>query len=462
MPEEKKASAPADRGNMVAAIIFMLGLGTLLPWNFFITASQYFNQRLKTSGETVKEYNYDSWMVLLSQLPLLLFTLLNSFFYQWVWEGVRVATSLVAILLLFSLTAALVEVHMTPDTFFSVTMATIWFINMFSAVLQGSLFGAVGLLPARYSTLFMTGQGLAGIFAAVAMLCSVLGNADTKSAALGYFITPCVATLGTLTCYMILPHLEFARFYLRRRSNDVDEEAKMKELLPSAGWCVKSVQFAVNLNVLSIIPRRSLADGHVVSSKDGKHLEADRRLMGEPLERSSVLLVFKKIWPMALCITCVFAVTLSVFPVVTVRVETVYKKHTDWDKVFTCVCCFVVFNAMDLVGRGTPSIAQWPSKDSCVFPCAVVSRVLFIPLLMMCNIPGSKLSVFLFHHDGAFAAIMALFAFSNGYLASLCMAYAPQLVGQRDCETAGSLMTFFLVLGLALGAALSFLLGKLL
>ncbi|XP_061536555.1 LOW QUALITY PROTEIN: equilibrative nucleoside transporter 2-like [Phycodurus eques] len=437
MPEEKKASAPADRGNMVAAIIFILGLGTLLPWNFFITASQYFNQRLNTSGETVKEYNYDSWMALLSQLPLLLFTLLNSFFYQWVREGVRVATSLVAVLLLFSLTAALVEVHMTPATFFSVTMATIWFINMFSAVLQAACSWAVGLLPTRYSTLFMTGQGLAGIFAAVAMLCSVLGNADTKSAALSYFITPCVATLGTLACYMILPHLEFARFYLRRRSNDVDEEAKMKELLPSA-------------------------DGHVVSSKDGKHLEADRRLMGEPLERSSVLLVFKKIWPMALCITCVFAVTLSVFPVVTVRVETVYKKHTDWDKVFTCVCCFVVFNAMDLVGRGTPSIAQWPSKDSCVFPCAVVSRVLFIPLLMMCNIPGSKLSVFLFHHDGAFAAIMALFAFSNGYLASLCMAYAPQLVGQRDCETAGSLMTFFLVLGLALGAALSFLLGKLL
>ncbi|XP_061685086.1 equilibrative nucleoside transporter 2-like [Syngnathoides biaculeatus] len=448
MPEEKKASAPTDRGNMVAAIIFMLGLGTLLPWNFFITASQYFNQRLSTSGEAgnhqlntsgepVKEYNYDSWMALLSQLPLLLFTLLNSFFYQWVREGVRVATSLVAILLLFSLTAALVEVDMTPDTFFSVTMATIWFINMFGAVLQGSLFGAVGLLPARYSTLFMTGQGLAGIFAAVAMLCSVLGNTDSyKSAALGYFITPCVATLGTLACYMILPRLEFARFYLRRRSRDNDEEAKMKELLPCA-------------------------DAHVESIKGVKHLDADGKLMGEPGERSSVLFVFKKIWLMALCITCVFAVTLSVFPVVTVRVETVYKEHAKWDQVFTCVCCFVVFNVMDLLGRGAPSLAQSPSQGSYLFPCAVASRVLFIPLLMMCNIPASKLSVSLFRHDVIFVAIMALFAFSNGYLASLCMAYAPRLVGHRDCETAGSLMTFFLVLGLALGAAFSFILGKL-
>ncbi|XP_077462231.1 equilibrative nucleoside transporter 2-like [Stigmatopora argus] len=433
MMEIKKASAPPDRCNIVAAIVFMLGLGTLLPWNFFITASQYFNQRLnQTTETTVKDYNYDNWMTLLSQLPLLLFTLLNSFFYQWVRESVRVACSLVFILLLFSLTATLVKVDMCPDTFFSVTMATIWFINMCSAVLQGSLFGMVGLLPARYSTLFMSGQGLAGIFAAIAMLLSKLGNADPKSAALGYFITPCVATLGTLACYMLLPHLKFARFHLRRHAN---EDEKLNELPPSA-------------------------DKYMVSTQHEKKLDAERILIGEMEERSSVLVVLKKIWVMAACITCIFAITLSVFPVVMLRVQTVYK-NTNWDKVFTSVCCFVVFNVMDLVGRGAPSLAQWPPKHSRLFPCVVALRVVFIPLLMTCNIPNTKLTI-LFRHDAAFATIVALFAFSNGYLASLCMGYAPQMVAYRDCETAGSLMTFFLVLGLALGASLSFLLVKLL
>lgn len=33
---------------------------------------------------------------------------------------------------------------------------------------------------------------------------------------------------------------------------------------------------------------------------------------------------------MALCVTCVFAVTVSVFPVVTVRVQTVYKDNAAW------------------------------------------------------------------------------------------------------------------------------------
>ncbi|KAM4750609.1 equilibrative nucleoside transporter 2-like isoform 2-T2 [Anableps anableps] len=438
MWNEKKPSPPSDRGQTVAIIIFILGLGTLLPWNFFITASQYFNMRLNanltsngTSGAVQKDYNYDSWMVLLSQLPLLLFTLLNSFLYQWVKERLRVAFSLVVIFLLFALTAALVQVPMEPDTFFSVTMATIWFINVFSAVLQGSLFGVVGMFPLRYSTLFMSGQGLSGIFAAVAMLCSSMSKSDPASAALGYFVTPCVATLGTLLCYLLLPHLEFAHYYLKR--NQADKPETSDKLLSSKD------KIALNGNMTD--------------------LEA-RGVQEERNERSSVFAVFKKIWLMALCVTLVFAVTLSVFPVITVRVKTVYTENTDWDNVFTCVCCFIVFNLMDLAGRSAPSLFQWPSKQSRLFPAAVLSRLLFIPLLMMCNIPDSKLTV-LFRHDCAFVAIMALFSFSNGYLASLCMAYAPQLVRSRDCETAGSLMTFFLVLGLAVGASFSFLLGKL-
>ncbi|XP_031732501.1 equilibrative nucleoside transporter 2-like [Anarrhichthys ocellatus] len=440
MWNENKLRPPADRGRAVAVIIFVLGLGTLLPWNFFMTASQYFNQRLaappnSTSGGSTKDYNYDSWMALLSQLPLLLFTLLNSFLYQWVRERLRVAFSLIFILLLFCLTAALVQVPMQPDTFFSITMATIWFINMFSAVLQGSLFGVVGLFPPRYSTLFMSGQGLAGIFAALAMLLSILSNADKSSAALGYFITPCVATLGTLLCYLLLPQLEFASFYMNRNHSATAE--RTQELLSST-------------------------EKKVLSDVD-KDLEAKRKFISEPeeiQERSSVFKVFKKIWLMAACVTCLFAVTLSVFPVITVRVQTVYKDSAAWDKVFTCVCCFIVFNTFDLVGRGAPSLVQWPSKESRLFPVAVLSRLVFIPLLMMCNVQNSRLPV-LFRHDGAFVTIMVLFSFSNGYLASLCMAYAPQLVHCKDCETAGSLMTFFLVLGLALGASFSFLLGKL-
>ncbi|XP_067084936.1 equilibrative nucleoside transporter 2-like isoform X1 [Osmerus mordax] len=428
-------SIPADRGCAVAVIIFILGLGTLLPWNFFITATQYFNGRLKVNGtsENTDDYHYDNWMTLVSQLPLLLFTLLNSFLYQWVTERVRIAVSMTSILLLFVLTACLVKVPMAPKSFFSVTMATIWFINMFGAVLQGSLFGLVGLLPPRYSTLFMSGQGLAGIFSALAMLLSIFSNADKETAALGYFITPCVATLLTLLCYLILPHLEFAQFYLKKSHGQLETT---NELIKPAE---KGALYKVSGMEKSLV---------VMENADSQR-------------RSSVQAVFKKIWVMALCVTSVLAVTLSVFPAVTVKVKTIFKESKDWEPYFLCVCCFIVFNVMDLIGRSATSLAQWPSKESRWFPVLVLSRVVFVPLVMLCNVEHSRLPV-LFSHDVAFVCIMTLFALSNGYCICLCMTYAPQLVRSKDCETAGALMTFFLALGLSVGAACSFLLGALL
>lgn len=43
----------------------------------------------------------------------------------------------------------------------------------FGAILQGSLFGLGGMLPASYTTPIMSGQGLAGAFAAFSMICAL-------------------------------------------------------------------------------------------------------------------------------------------------------------------------------------------------------------------------------------------------------------------------------------------------
>ncbi|XP_014011135.1 equilibrative nucleoside transporter 2 [Salmo salar] len=453
-----RTDAPRDRGWLVGITFFILGLGTLLPWNFFMTASMYFNRRLNkvewSNGTMVvqKEYYFNNWMTLLSQLPLLLCTLLNSFFYQRISEMVRIAGSLVFILVLFILTAILVKVPMEEDCFFSVTMATIWFINSFGAVLQGSLFGLVGLLPQRYSAVFMSGQGLAGTFASLAMLVSIASDTDLETAALGYFITPCVGTLLTLLSYLLLPRLEFAQFYLdKSRSYEVET---IDELLKESGTAQNG-----KLNGKA---NGSLANGDA----SGEEVEVDGGSPKHnflPLEqaedrdrKSTVMEVFKKIWVMAFCVVFVFTVTLSVFPAVTVDVKTIYPGK--WESYFISVCCFLIFNVCDWIGRTVTTLFQWPPKESHLFPVLVVSRVVFVPLLMFCNVQRRSYLPVLFSHDAAFAFIMMLFSLSSGYCVCLSMTYAPQLVASKDAETAGALMAFFLGLGLSIGAGLSFLL----
>nr|XP_046224421.1 equilibrative nucleoside transporter 1-like isoform X2 [Oncorhynchus gorbuscha] len=102
------------------------------------------------------------------------------------------------------------------------------------------------------------------------------------------------------------------------------------------------------------------------------------------------------------------------------------------------------------------TIFKKPGKDSKLVPIFMVARVIFVPLFMLCNVqPRYNLPV-VFQHDAWFIVFMILFAFSSGYLASLCMCFGPKLVAPHEAETAGAIMAFFLSLGLALGASFSF------
>lgn len=77
----------------------------------------------------------------------------------------------------------------------------------FGAILQGSLFGLAGLLPASYTAPIMSGQGLAGFFASVAMICAIATGSELSESAFGYFITACVVVVLTIICYLGLPRL---------------------------------------------------------------------------------------------------------------------------------------------------------------------------------------------------------------------------------------------------------------
>ncbi|XP_022447078.1 equilibrative nucleoside transporter 2 isoform X1 [Delphinapterus leucas] len=445
--------------HLVGISFFLLGLGTLLPWNFFITAIPYFQGRLAGATATTETlgtnhtspadtFNFNNWVTLLSQLPLLLFTLLNSFLYQCIPETVRILGSLLVILLLFTLTAVLVKVDVSPEPFFSITMASVWFINSFCAVLQGSLFGQLGTMPSTYSTLFLSGQGLAGIFAALAMLMSMASGVDAQTSALGYFITPCVGILMSIVCYLSLPHLKFARYYLAKKPSKAqgqELETKAELLKPD------------EKNGIPNSPQRAALTLDLDPEKETEMEPEEPQKPGKP----SVFIVFQKIWLTALCLVLVFTVTLSVFPAITAMV-TSSTSPGKWSQFFNPICCFLLFNVMDCLGRSLTSYFLWPDKDSRLLPLLVCLRVLFVPLFMLCHVPERSRLPILFPQDAYFITFMLLFAVSNGYLVSLTMCLAPRQVLPHEREVAGTLMTFFLALGLSCGASLSFLLKALL
>ncbi|KAG8123418.1 hypothetical protein E2320_018893 [Naja naja] len=381
-------SIPQDRYKAVWLIFFILGLGTLLPWNFFMTASEYFIDRLKDSHSNVssldsyanvnvtgKEYFIDRLKDSHSNVSSLdSYANVNvtgkevvSLKCLQIPQQIRIVSSLAAIFLLFMVTAILVKVPMEPLTFFIVTMVKIVLINSFGAILQGSLFGLAGLLPTSYTAPIMSGQGLAGTFAAVALICAIATGSELKESAFGYFITACVVSMIAIGSYVMLPRLDFFCFYSMKNKRENATSVTQAEMETKVDLIKKDVVNGVERNHSR--NGDSLASGH----------------------RSPVLGIFKK-----------------------------------------------------------------PGKDSRLLPFLVVIRLIFIPLFMLCNVQPRNYLPVIFAHDAWYLIFMPLFSISNGYLASLCMCFGPKKVLSHEAETAGAIMAFFLSLGLALGAILSF------
>ncbi|KAG7253788.1 hypothetical protein CRUP_022076 [Coryphaenoides rupestris] len=415
----------------------------------------------------------------------------------------------------FMLTAILVKVDMEPLAFFTVTMVKIVIINSFGAVLQGSLFGMAGLLPASYTTPIMSGQGLAGTFAALAMICALASGSAMKDAAFGYFITACVVILFSVFSY------EFYQHYQRRKSSPADySEATSLNVMKKGGQSATSQQDVQNpVSMVTIFkkvrspppsPPHLLTTSspyllHLLTSSSlhlltpsSPHLlllhlltsfisSPPHLLIPSPphLLTSSTCFTsspplpphsshsphlphtphlhftsftLHDVWVLAVSVCFTFTVTIGTFPAVTSDVKTSLGGGTSWELYFIPVCCFLLFNVCDWAGRSLTAVCMWPGGEGVRLPLLVASRAAFVPLFMLCNVQprGGSLPV-LFSHDALFILFMVLFAFSNGYLASLCMCFGPKRVAAREAETAGAVMAFFLSLGLALGAALSFL-----
>ncbi|XP_055492371.1 LOW QUALITY PROTEIN: equilibrative nucleoside transporter 1-like [Leucoraja erinacea] len=421
---------PVDRVRAVWLIFLILGLGTLLPWNFFMTGIQYFKFRLEgldapsaepmangTSGHNVSAFatenqlqrKFGNVMTLCAMLPMLIFSCLNSVLLPRVPQTLRISGSLVAIFILFLLTAILVKISMEPLTFFVVTMITIVFINSLGAVLQGtSFFGLAGLLPpAPTQPSLMSGQGLA-------VLCGGV-------------------LLALMGCYHCLPQLAFSRHHFKVKSEEW-MKAQQEE-------CLSKVDLIKQ-------------DGSSPSERPSTlHVETH---CGERDEGPSVITILRKVWPLALQVWFVFTVTISIFPAVTVDAVSTVAGDGIWRLYFIPICCFLMFNLFDWFGRSLTAFCMWPRKGSKWLVALVITRVVFIPLFMLCNIYPRQLPVF-FAHDAWYICFMVLFAFSNGYMASLCMCYGPQNVSPKEAEMAGAVMSFFLSLGLASGAFLGFL-----
>lgn len=150
----------------------------------------------------------------------------------------------------------------------------------------------------------------------------------------------------------------------------------------------------------------------------------------------------------------IYVITLALFPSITVQVQPISNVEPTHFRLLH----FLLFNIGDWIGRTLPifSCLQIFSSKHLLIWC--LSRTLFIPLFLNCNLSSSNIDRPWINSDLLFFVLLLLFALSNGLLTSLVFMAAPKQnqITPSEKPLVGSMMSFFLVVGLALGGLMSF------
>lgn len=400
-----------SKGRVVYACFLLLGLGTLLPWNFFITAQSYWDFKLENkthanaSRTDLQEY-YTPLQVCLSQIPNFIFLFINALFSHKLPQRVRLLVSLVFMILLFCITTALTQIN-TNDWqlgFFIMTMIIIILINSAGAVFQGGLFGVAGMFPEKYMTAVVAGQALGGVFASGARIVSLSVGAQDANSAFIYFMIAVIVMIFTLLAYLYMSKTDFYKHYTN---------------------CQK--------------PEKGSSDAPKSEMTFNDQVK-----------------IFKEIWPLGVSVWGVFAVTLGAFPALCVKIISTSEDETWSGTYFQPVVTFLLFNIGDYIGRQVAGFLMWPRRGSWLLYVMVAIRLVFIPLFLLCNHNPLSAIPIVFAHDSWYILFMLLFSLSNGYCSSLCMMYGPKVVSEDKAEVASSMMAAMLGLGLLTGGLSSF------
>ncbi|XP_007546321.1 equilibrative nucleoside transporter 3 [Poecilia formosa] len=408
--------SPEDSYKLVYFTFFLMGIGSLLPWNFFITAKQYWLYKLSNSTDqnessSVGDY-FESYLSIASAVPSVLCLVLNYFLVNRLSPKVRILSSLVVMLLVFGVTTVLVEVDVSEYTteFFTGTLVSVAVVSGASNIFCGSVFGISGYFPMRISQALISGQAMGGTLTALASIVSLAVAKDVTTNALFYFLTADFFILLCIISFLLLPKYAYSRHYML------------------AATCVSPGTLGEEQSPAGGIP---------------------------PLQP-----IIKKAWVLGLCVFYVFFISISVFPSVSSGIQSV---NTDggspWATTyFVPLTSFLLYNVADFSGRLVTAWVQTPGPTSRVLPVLVLCRSVLVPLLMFCNYqPRDHLHTVLFPHDVYPVVFNCLLGLSNGYLGTLPMIYGPKVVPRELAEATGVVMSFFLTLGLAVGSAFSVL-----
>ena len=484
--------AVPDRYWLAYLIMYLLGVGSLLPWNTLITPTEYFQLRLAGSpfegsfesilstSFTATSFVMVTWLQSLQRILSLRLRILGG----------------LALLLLSIGTLMVLAIHplFYSDAELLEQLANGATSQFYALVLCGALCGIgqafLTVSAMSYAALFKRptylqavsgGQGVAGLSVALANIilkvpstlqgCSngdgegAAGAVDVSRttatharevvvAAATYFTASCVVVLLCVLGFIIVERLPFTR--ARKR---MGLATPFNALRPPDSEAGSSTSRTSPWDVPPLPPRD--AAGDAVGAAGATPLQAvvrhDDELRAAADASVGSVQLATELWKWSVSIFFVYTVTIAIFPSLTVTIVA-SSGSCAWKALFVPIG-FAVFNLGDTIGRNLPCILT--SQNTILG--AVCARLLFAPLFMLCYTGSAadgeagplQLPVFGLT-DALPWTFMLAFSVSNGWLTSSVFVASQSAVEPGRREQAASLLVCLLNSGIFFGAMLSF------
>ncbi|KAF8450333.1 nucleoside transporter-domain-containing protein [Boletus edulis BED1] len=421
---------------------FLLGCAILLPWNALINATSFFLSRMAGSGFYPTFSSYMSTAYTLANLVFQSYSTITS---KQSSPSRRIFVTIIVMILLVTSLCFSTFIRGTPLGFFSFALFSAATLAAASGYQCTAVYAGAALLGAPYLQTVISGQ------AAVAVAVSVVQVVSTLISLWGSSPEP-----GSMKVTM---------------ANAGDDQAE--EIAARIFFGVSTIFLCIILAAYAWLTRRPFYKS-VISTLEPHYetgdidertglVEDDRRNSPTTKSSSNVYRVFKQNVTFMFSIAYVFAVTLAVYPAITVRVRSVNLGIHPM--LFTAIH-FLVFNVGDLVGRyacSFPRLIVWSAKKILVMS---LLRTLFVPLFLLCNVQQSTTTIPIspiISSDTLFMVILLAMGYTNGYVSSIALLavssleHNPRLNGRReDVDVAATLGGSFVIVGLASGALSSF------
>ncbi|KAG7665126.1 uncharacterized protein J8A68_001182 [[Candida] subhashii] len=416
----------------------MIGIALLWPWNCFLSASEYYAERFLNTPSLIKVYS--STMMSVSTITSMVYNFYLSQTQSNVNYNYRVNTGLSITIGIFLIMAfSCISdwfIKMNDTAFFTILMFMVLLSAMATCLAQNGTMAIVNVMGGIYANAVMVGQAVAGVLPATALIISVLTLGDKtvtpqeyiekNFGVFAYYIT---ASLVSICSILLL-------YWTSYHKNEIAYET---------------------LN-------RLMEEGSAqAEAEESESIDDDEYI--EPIHKQKKYVSFALLWSKLNYIVMTIFLTFSITLIFPVFAATVESTHTNsnfklFHKSIFIPFIYLVWNMGDLLGRilcGYPTLKML-IKDPKVLIVYSISRLIFIPLFLTCNVHPKNARA-LINSDLWYITLQFLFGLSNGQLCtSSFMIIGEYCDNDDEKEAAGGFSVVFLSVGLAFGSIFSYLL----